>query len=82
MNDKMTVVDSELLPQITSKVTDPVCQKQVDPAKSAGSFKYKGVTHNFCSTHCLEKIKREPDSFVTLATPQNDIGTAPPERGG
>jgi YHS domain-containing protein len=81
MNDKMTVADSELMPQITSKVTDPVCQMQVDPAKSAGSFKYKGATLNFCSTHCLDKIKREPDSFVTLATPQNDIGTAPPGAG-
>jgi len=57
MNDKKTVVDSELMPQITSKVTDRVCQMQIDPAKSAGSFKYKGATYHFCRTHGLEKFQ-------------------------
>ncbi len=43
---------------------------QVDPAKSAGSFEYKGTTYDFCSTRCLEKFKIGPDSFVTRAAPK------------
>ncbi len=43
---------------------------QVDPAKSAGSFEYKGTTYDFCSTRCLEKFKNAPDSFVTRAAPK------------
>jgi Cu+-exporting ATPase len=43
---------------------------QVDPAKSAGSFEYKGVSYHFCGVRCLEKFKSDPDSFLNRAAPK------------
>ncbi len=54
---------------MSSKVIDPVCGMEVDPANSAGSFEYKGTTYHFCSIRCRDKFKNDPDSFVTRATP-------------
>src|SRR5260370_20296286 len=54
---------------MSSKVIDPVCRMEVDPANSAGSFEYKGATYHFCSIRCRDKFKNDPDSFVTRATP-------------
>ena len=50
---------------MSSKVIDPVCGMEVDPATSAGSFEYDGATYHFCSVRCLDKFKNDPDSFVT-----------------
>ncbi len=44
---------------------DPVCGMKVDPNSAAGSYEYKGVKHYFCSTHCLEKFKADPEKFST-----------------
>jgi len=52
---------------MSSQVVDPVCGMQVDPAKSAGSFEYKGTTHQFCSVRCLDKFKNDPESFLNRA---------------
>ena len=52
---------------MSNTVIDPVCGMQVDPAKSAGSFEYKGTTYYFCGVRCLEKFKKDPESFVTRA---------------
>ncbi len=54
---------------MSSKVIDPVCGMEVDPATSAGSFEYKGTTYHFCSIRCRDKFKNDPDSFVARATP-------------
>ncbi len=40
---------------------------QVDPAKSVGSFEYRGTTYHFCGIHCLDKFKNDPVGFVTRA---------------
>jgi P-type Cu+ transporter len=55
---------------MNSQVVDPVCGMTVDPAKSAGSFEYKGATYHFCSIRCLEKFKNDPDSFTTPTRPK------------
>ncbi len=44
---------------------DPVCGMTVDPAKAAASFAHEGVTYFFCSTHCLERFRKAPESFLT-----------------
>ena len=64
---------------MSSKVVDPVCGMQVDPAKSAGSFEYKGTTYHFCGVRCLEKFKNDPDSFLNRETPKPSAakGSAP-----
>jgi Cu+-exporting ATPase len=46
------------------KVTDPVCGMEVDPAKSKGSFDYKGTTYHFCGLRCREKFKNDPDGIL------------------
>jgi Cu+-exporting ATPase len=35
---------------------------------AAGSYEYNGKTYYFCSPHCLEKFRKDPDAF--LAKPQ------------
>ncbi len=62
----------------TAQVTDPVCGMKVDPASAAGSHTHAGVTHYFCSKHCLESFKTEPSKFLQPAAP---VGTAPAKVG-
>jgi Cu+-exporting ATPase len=45
-------------------VIDPVCGMTVDPEKAAGSFNYQGQAYYFCSTHCLDRFSRDPESFL------------------
>ena len=43
---------------------DPVCGMTVDPKSAAGSLEYKGQTYYFCSAHCLNKFRQDPQSFM------------------
>ena len=43
---------------------DPVCHMTVDPATAAGSVDHDGQTYYFCSTHCVAKFKRDPQSYL------------------
>ncbi|MGB9605558.1 MAG: YHS domain-containing protein, partial [Bryobacteraceae bacterium] len=43
---------------------DPVCGMLVDPACSSVQFDYQGVTYQFCCTHCLEKFRAAPESYL------------------
>lgn len=54
------------LPLSTANETaiDPVCGMTVDPASAAGSFAHAGTTYHFCSRHCLEKFKADPDKYL------------------
>ena len=45
-------------------VVDPVCGMTVDPNSAAGSYEYKGKTYYFCSTHCLHRFEKDPESFL------------------
>jgi len=45
-------------------VKDPVCGMDVDPARAAGSFHWKGTTYHFCATRCLERFRAEPETFL------------------
>ena len=48
-------------------VIDPICGMTVDKAKAAGQFAYGDDIFYFCSSHCLEKFKREPARFASAA---------------
>src|SRR5687768_2569658 len=49
---------------------DPVCGMTVDPKSAAGSYEYKGTVYYFCSKHCVEKFREEPERFLNkLAAP-------------
>ena len=54
---------------------DPVCHMTVDPSNAAGSVEHGGQTYYFCSTHCVAKFKRNPQSF--LNPPQTPIAIQP-----
>ena len=43
---------------------DPICGMTVDPASAAGSTTYEGKTYYFCSTHCLNKFKQDPQKYL------------------
>lgn len=50
------------------KQIDPICGMTVDPSSAAGSAEYKGKTYYFCSTHCLNKFKQDPESYLAQPT--------------
>src|SRR4026209_1208530 len=52
------------LPTIQS-VIDPVCGMTVDPTSAAGSFEHKGKTYYFCSQHCLQKFREDPERYLS-----------------
>jgi P-type Cu+ transporter len=52
---------------------DPVCGMTVDTMNAAGSFSYGGNTYFFCSTHCLDRFRKDPESFIKKA-----VGLAAP----
>jgi len=56
------------------KVIDPVCHMTVDPKSSAGSFVHNGKTFFFCSQHCLNKFRENPNLFLT---PQPSVTELP-----
>src|SRR5690242_5659299 len=43
---------------------DPVCGMTVDPQHAAGHVEYKGETYYFCSTHCVQKFREDPERFL------------------
>ncbi|HEV3168063.1 MAG TPA: heavy metal translocating P-type ATPase [Isosphaeraceae bacterium] len=45
-------------------VRDPVCGMNLDPEHAAGSTEYQGQTYYFCSLHCLEQFRADPERFV------------------
>jgi Cu+-exporting ATPase len=47
----------------TTKMIDPVCGMEVDPAKAAGHSTYGGRDIFFCSTACKAKFDAEPERF-------------------
>jgi Cu+-exporting ATPase len=46
---------------------DPICGMTVDSASAAGALHHKGKTYHFCSAHCLEKFRADPDQFLARA---------------
>ena len=52
-------------------IIDPVCGMTVHPDSAAGSYEHNDETYYFCSRHCLEKFRSDPDAF--LAKPQATI---------
>jgi len=68
---------------ISEEVTDPVCGMHTESSEDYISYGHNGTTFYFCSEHCLEKFKAEPDRYLskekdeTNNTPSaNDAGRA------
>ncbi|MEO6909211.1 MAG: heavy metal translocating P-type ATPase, partial [Abditibacteriaceae bacterium] len=48
-----------------TKVTDPVCGMEIDPAQAAGHSDYNDVTYHFCSDTCQNKFDADPAQYAT-----------------
>ena len=46
---------------------DPVCGMTVDPDDAAAAWEHDGTVHYFCSATCMERFRRDPDHFLSLA---------------
>jgi Cu+-exporting ATPase len=46
------------------RVKDSVCGMMVEPQKAAGKVEHAGQTYHFCSTHCVERFKKDPETFL------------------
>jgi Cu+-exporting ATPase len=58
---------------------DAVCGMEVDKDTSAGSYAYNGRTYLFCSVHCLEKFKADPEKYLAHAQEQQPPSSAQSE---
>jgi Cu+-exporting ATPase len=62
-------------PASNYRVIDPVCGMTVDPDSAAGSFEFESRKYYFCSLHCLEKFRENPQRFLTASpSPPVTIG--------
>ncbi|HKR61705.1 MAG TPA: heavy metal translocating P-type ATPase, partial [Pyrinomonadaceae bacterium] len=48
----------------SDQAIDPVCGMTVNKQTAAGSLEHNGELYFFCSNHCLEKFRANPDRFV------------------
>lgn len=48
----------------TARVVDPVCGMEVDPAAAAHQTEHKGRSYYFCSAHCMEAFRSNPQAML------------------
>jgi Cu2+-exporting ATPase len=46
-------------------VKDPVCGMEIEPAMAYGKTEYAGRTFYFCSKHCEEEFKKNPEKYAS-----------------
>jgi Cu+-exporting ATPase len=51
-----------------AQALDPVCGMTVNPKAAGGSYEHNGQTYYFCSTHCLDKVRNNPEQFLNQPT--------------
>ncbi len=56
---------------------DPVCGMDVLPERARASYEHDGRTYYFCSTHCLEKFRTNPEKYLA---PESRPAVEMPER--
>src|SRR5205807_4791144 len=49
------------------ELIDPVCGMQVSP-DAPETATYRGTLYRFCSRHCAEAFRKEPDKYVKPAS--------------
>jgi Cu+-exporting ATPase len=55
---------------------DPICGMTVDELTAAGSYEHDGQTYHFCSTHCLDAFKADPDEALAPPSQEADKTSA------
>ena len=51
----------------TASAVDPVCGMEVDPADAAGRVAHHGRDYFFCSQHCVEAFRADPEKYLHAA---------------
>ena len=46
--------------------TDPVCGMKVTPETAAAAWEHQGSVVYFCSTGCLERFRRDPETYLRM----------------
>ncbi len=59
---------------------DPVCSMDVTPEKAAGHTEFNGQTYYFCSLHCLEKFKANPQQILDKQAKKKNKKSADADR--
>ena len=66
----------------TGSLTDPVCGMSVDPQTAAASHHHDGRTYYFCGSHCAERFRANPQSYLTPAAAEpTALAHAPSDTG-
>ena len=55
---------------------DPVCGMTVDPVHAAGSVEHAGKTYFFCSQHCEQRFRANPNDYLKLPSTTNQAAMA------
>lgn len=71
--------EAENRPEATDKVKDPICGMTTESPEDYISYAYQGDTFYFCSEHCREKFKDDPDKYLQ---PEPEPAESGPEEQG
>jgi Cu+-exporting ATPase len=52
------------IPAAVPPAKDPVCGMTVDPVHAAGSVEYADTTYFFCSQHCEQRFRANPNDYL------------------
>lgn len=63
-------LQSEAVNKSVSQLKDPVCGMEVSQDSEYHTV-YNDQTLHFCSEHCLQKFKDNPDTYPTGTTPEH-----------
>ena len=55
---------------------DPVCGMTVDPAQAPYKFVYQNQQYLFCSQHCFESFKQNPNKYLSPTTQNEPVSSA------
>jgi Cu+-exporting ATPase len=66
----------------TEKVTDPVCGMTTDSPESYISHEHEGEIYYFCSEHCLERFKADPEKYTGTGPEKKEPESTDPKQAG
>ena len=65
-----------------TKVKDPVCGMEINPAQAAGQREFGGATYYFCSDSCQQKFDADPAQYAAADTQAPAVIAAPAATDG
>ncbi len=59
------------LPKENGSAIDPICGMDVDITPTSLQHEYNGKTYYFCSEHCLNKFRTDPEGYISKKKQQS-----------